>query len=160
MNIFFDLEWRRDGKIFLLGWARNTRHYGFLYGKKLTKTNIVETFAGSSFVFVWGPDCGKIENAFDFPFRQYFRCVNLLSVVRDHVKAKDYKLTTIERKFNIPRMVDLKDQREDIYSLWIEQPQTVLEYTLQDVLSLYVIEQTLRDKYGLTAYDFRQYELT
>ena len=157
MNTYFDIEWRQDGKIFLFGWVHNTRDYGVLYGKQLTTQNIFDVFAGSSFVFFWGPDCGRIENYFGEQFSDYFRCVNLLSVVRDNVQSRDYRLDTIERKFGIEREVNLKEQRGDIYELWLEDPETVIKYNIQDALSLFYIEKVLRDRYGLTAYDFRQY---
>ncbi len=157
MNTYFDLEWRQDGKIFLFGYAHNSRDKGALYGHALTHENIFDVFTGSSFVFFWGPDCGRIENYFGERFSDFFRCVNLLSVVRDTVRARNYRLDTIERKFGIDREVNLKDQRQDIYQLWLQDPETVVKYNIQDALSLYYIEQILRQRYGLTAYDFRQY---
>ncbi len=159
MNSYFDIEWRQDGKVFLLGWVHNSRDYGVLYGKQLTVQNIFNVFAGSSFVFFWGPDCGRIENYFNERFSDYFRCVNLLSIVRDNVRAKNYRLDTIEAKFRIEREVNLKDKRKDIFQLWKTNPQEVIKYNLQDALSLFYIEKILRNRYSLTSWDFRKYAI-
>jgi len=115
MNTFIDLEWSRNGHIFLLGYARNTRDYGFLYGNKLNKKDIFDVMAGSDFIFVWGPDIGRIENYYDMEVKNKFRCVNLLTVAKDYIRAKNYRLDTMERKFRIPREVNLKEQRGDMY---------------------------------------------
>ena len=159
MNVFIDVEWSRRGDIFLLGYGYNTRQYGFLYDESLTPENIFGIMAGMDFVFVWGPDIGKIESYFGMDIRGEFRCVNLLSVVRDYVNARDYRLDTIERKFGIHREVNLKDSRFDLYTIWKTNPERVKLYNLQDVVSLYNIYMILRERYGLTYYDFRRYEM-
>jgi len=160
MNTFIDLEWSHRGHIFLLGYARNTRDYGFLYGSRLNQNEIFDILAGSSFVYVWGPDIGRIEKYYNMDVRNRFRCVNLLTVAKDYIKSPNYRLDTIEKKLRIPREVNLKEQRGDIYQLWKKDPELVKAYNKNDVISLYYIERILRYKYGLTAYDFRKYEMT
>jgi len=159
MNTFIDLEWSHNGHIFLMGWAHNTRENGFLYGKKLNKNEIFDVMAGSDFVFVWGPDIGRLENYYNMEIKSLFRCVNLLTVAKDYIRSRNYRLDTMERKFGIKRDVNLKEQRGDIYNFWKKDPNSVMKYNMQDVLSLYDIYMIMREKYGLTYYDFRKYEM-
>ena len=160
MNTFLDIEWSFDGRVFLYGYARSKTNFGFLYGERLTAEGIFNTLAGSSFVFVWGPDIGKLEREFDMEIKSIFRCVNLLSVVREFVRLPNYRLETVEYFFDIKREVNLKAQRGDIYNLWRRDPKKVLKYNMQDVLSLVEIYEILRRYYGLTAYDFRKFEMS
>ena len=87
-----------------------------------------------------------IENYYNMEVKNRFRCVNLLTVAKDYIRAKNYRLDTMERKFRIPREVNLKEQRGDIYQHWNKDPENVKLYNKQDVV-------VTRNLYKLTSQD-------
>ena len=96
MDIYIDAEWFHNQKIFLLGYGYNLRKTGRLYGRNLTKNNIIKILkpvrdSGGN-IFFYGPDIVMMEKNFNLNIRENYRCCNLLKVFQRYVPSKSYKL--------------------------------------------------------------------
>lgn len=109
--VYIDGEWHVDSnpqKFYLLGYAYDKTHYGWLYNQNdykyngiakakppvkgtngLSKKALEQLFDGVSAIYFYGPDAGMIERMFKIPLKKKYRCINLLSLVKMCVPEKD-----------------------------------------------------------------------
>lgn len=141
MDLYLDGEWFIGGKIFLLGWSRNTKLFGQMYDDTLTEERFQELLDDTDgIIYFYGPDIGVIEKHFDIDIRSNYHCVNLLKVFKDNLPGmKNYKLATIEKHYHLQRnRLEYKSNIFSIFKDWFK-PQVrslVLQYNREDVINL------------------------
>ena len=141
MDLYLDAEWFIGGKIFLLGWSRNTKVFGQMYDDTLTEERFQELLDDTDgIIYFYGPDIGVIEKHFDIDIRSNYHCVNLLKVFKDNLPGmKNYKLATIEKHYHLNR--NRNEYKSNIFSIFKDwfKPQVrslVLQYNREDVINL------------------------
>ena len=141
MDLYLDAEWFIGGKIFLLGWSRNTKVFGQMYDDTLTEERFQELLDDTDgIIYFYGPDIGVIEKHFDIDIRSNYHCVNLLKVFKDNLpRMKNYKLATIEKHYHLNR--NRNEYKSNIFSIFKDwfKPQVrslVLQYNREDVINL------------------------
>jgi adenine/guanine phosphoribosyltransferase-like PRPP-binding protein len=141
MDLYLDAEWFIGGKIFLLGWSRNTKIFGQLYDATLTGERFQDLLDDTDgIIYFYGPDIGVIEKHFNIDIRSNYHCVNLLKVFKDNLPGlKNYKLATIEKLYRIKR--NRNEYKANIFSIFKDwyKPQVrslVLQYNEEDVINL------------------------
>ncbi len=150
-SIWIDAEWYISQKIFLIGFAYDSKKCYQLYGKKLTRTNFKKLLKKvNGFVFSYGPDTGMCEKFFNWKFRKQYCCINLIKVFRDCIKKGSFKLADLEVKFGIKRKV--AKYKTSIFHIWRDwrNPKlkmAVLQYNLEDVINLVRITHKIFTKY-------------
>lgn len=118
MDLYLDGEWFIGGKIFLLGWSRNTKVFGQLYDDSLTEERFQDLLDDTDgIIYFYGPDIGVIEKHFDIDIRSNYHCVNLLKVFKDNLTGmKNYKLATIEKHYHLQR--NRLEYKANIFSIF------------------------------------------
>lgn len=152
-EIYIDLEWYMNGKIFLLSYAYDLRKAGQLYGKMLTKENIEKLLTNVEFIYVYGPDVGRMENFYSLDLRKNFYCVNLLALVRKlrpHLPC--YKLSTMELLYGIKRTANYKTNIFQLYSDFHDKTKRdeALRYNMEDCLNIVRLKRILCKKFSVT----------
>lgn len=143
INLYIDAEWFPDQRIFLIGYALEDTYIGSVslyqsYHRNIFRRDVLEIFNRcTGFVFVYGPDIGMLEKRFRYPFRNKYRCINFLKVIRKlEPELSSYKLASVEKYFGIIRSeVKYKNNIFSIYKDWRdpEQKRHVLKYNYEDV---------------------------
>ena len=141
VDIFIDLEWNRNNKIFLFGYAYNLSAYYYLADADVNANNIAKILQPvTGFVYFYGPDVGVIKTQIGLDLRNYFMCVNLLTVFR-YLEPfySSYKLSELEKLYALPRSVyRYKSNIFTIYNDW-QKPNlrsTIIQYNKDDVFNL------------------------
>lgn len=61
MDLYLDGEWFIGGKIFLLGWSRNTKLFGQMYDDTLTEERFQELLDDTDgIIYFYGPNLSNI----------------------------------------------------------------------------------------------------
>lgn len=162
-QIFIDLEWNTFGiqKTFLASWYKNQKQNGFLYGRALTSANIQKLFNDVDYIFVYGPDIGRIENEFGLSLKDNYKCINLMTAFkRLKPKLKNHQLVTIEKHYRISRKtLDVKLQRNNLHELWKKDPELVKKYCAEDSYNLKLVFDKLKAEKKMTRKEFLIYRL-
>lgn len=157
INLYIDAEWFIDQQIFLLGIALEDTVTGAvrvvqLYSRRLLRKNILKLFrAVTGFVFVYGPDIGMLEKFFNYPFRQKFRCINFLKIIKLlEPDLPSYALAKVEKHFGMYRKQQkYKANIFQIYRDWRNPvlKNLVLAYNYEDVGYLVAVKRILFKKH-------------
>lgn len=156
-NLFLDAEWFPDQRIFLIGYAFENTYTGTvetyqLYHRNILRKDLLAIFTRcTGFVFVYGPDIGMLEKRFHFPFRERYRCLNFLKIIRRlEPGLPSYKLAHVEKHFGLERKVN--KYKKDIFSIYDDwrNPQLkrhVLTYNNEDVKYLVMLKMLVFAKH-------------
>jgi hypothetical protein len=158
-EIFIDLEWVKTDAIFLLSYAYSLSEYGQLYGRELNRVNIKKLVDPVEWIFVYGPDIGKMETVYGLQLKANFYTVNLLGVARKFLPLRSFRLNQVEGLFGIERQVDYKENIGQLYRDF-KNPKThkeVLKYNMEDALNLVRVKRELMKREGLTNKDLLPY---
>lgn len=163
-QVFIDLEWSvhpLPQKTFLLSWYKNKKENGSLYGRALTGANIQKILKGVDYIFVYGPDIGRMENEFDLKLKENFKCINVLTAFkRLKPRLKNHKLENVERHYKIHRKTaEIKSQRNNLFFIWKKQPERVKEYCAEDSFNLMLVYYKLLKEKKMTRKDFLKFRL-
>lgn len=152
-NIWIDAEWYINQKIFLIGYAYNTKECHQLYGKQLSRLHFKKILKPvKGFVYCYGPDIGMCEKYFSWAFRKKYQCINLIKAFRDHIKTGSFKLADLEKKFKI-RRYEAK-YKTSIFHIWRDwrnptMKMVVLQYNRDDVINLVKLTNLVFKKYKI-----------
>ena len=161
-DIYIDLEWYQNGKIFLLSYAYNLSKYGQLYGTKLNREEIKKLLVDVENIFVYGPDIARMENYYDLNLKQNYYCFNLLTVARKYVYyAENYKLSTMEDIYGISRTENYKTNIWDLYSDFNnpKKHKAALKYNMEDSLNLVRVKRAIFKEFGITRKELMEFEM-
>lgn len=166
VDFFIDCEWVWGDDLTILG----IYCYGYerfqLFDRTLTKRGFLQFMRNCSnagnvndaWIFVHGPDVGKIESYFDLDLRGRFNCVNTITAFRKFTRLRTVALSHLERHFSLPRKHCLS-----VYEInkkwnsgdWNERRE-VLEYNWEDCKNLWrLVRILLRDR-GVRRSDLQQ----
>ena len=117
-DIYIDGEWHMNTnpkKFYLLGYAFDSRHYGWLYNQNdyeydgktmakpkvrgingLNRTWLLRLFDGVKTIYFYGPDAGMLESMYHIRIKERYRCVNLMMVVKKVIPKEDLWQATKE----------------------------------------------------------------
>jgi hypothetical protein len=158
-ELYIDLEWVKTDAIFLMSYAYSLSEYGQLYGRELNKQNIKRIADRAEWIFVYGPDIGKLETVYGLHLKANFNAVNLLGVARKVLPLRSFRLNEVERFFGIARTVDYKGNIFRLYTDF-KNPKThkdVLKYNMEDTLNLVRVKREMMKRAGLTNKDLIPY---
>lgn len=154
MDIYIDLEWFLNQKIFLVGYSYNLRNKGQLYGDTLTKSNVLNLFKGVDHIYFYGPDIAMLEKFYKVDIRSKYKCINLLKCFRTYgPKMKSYKLCEMEKKFGIIR--ETMQYKSNIFTMlkdWYnpKKRRLCLKYNMEDVINMMKVKKLVFSKYKIT----------
>ena len=154
-ELYIDLEWVKTDAIFLLSYAYSLKDFGQLYGRALNRDNIKKLTDPVDWIFVYGPDIGKLETVYGLNLKANFYTVNLLGIARKYLPLQSFRLNLVEGFFGIDRQVSYKDNIGQLY--WdFKNPKKrkeVLKYNMEDALNLVRVKRDLMKREGLTNKD-------
>ncbi len=160
VNLYLDCEWFPDQRIFLIGYALEDTYTGSVslhqsYHRNIHRSDVLDIFTRcTGYVIVYGPDIGMLEKRFRFPFREKYRCLNFLKIIRRlEPDLSSYKLSSVEKYFGIRRSEKkYKDNIFSIYKDWRDpvQKQHVLKYNHEDVRYLVMLKMIVFMKHEPT----------
>ncbi len=144
-NLYIDLEWNRDQKIFLICYKHSYSKIKQLYGKQITKKNVLKMLKPvTGYIFFYGPDIGMLEKTYKINIRTNYRCLNLYPLARRAFpNLKNYKLATIEKYLKIKR--SQPEYKTNIFRMindWNnpKKRDRALEYNKEDVANLVIVK--------------------
>ncbi len=117
-DIYIDGEWHMNTnpqKFYLLGYAYDLTHYGWLYNQNdyeyngqtmarpkvrgingLNRTWLTRLLDGVRTIYFYGPDAGMLESMYHLKLKERFRCVNLMLVAKRIIPKEDMWQATKE----------------------------------------------------------------
>lgn len=156
-NIFIDCEWFLNQRIYLLGYAYNLNEWGQLCDNAVNLENLSIILDGVENIFVFGPDIGMMEKFFNVDLRNYFRCFNLLSIIKKiEPYLYSYKLCDLEQEAGIFReTIAYKTNIFTLHRDWFNPKKRpyALYYNREDVLNLIRVKNYFFQKNGITRRD-------
>lgn len=162
-NIFIDCEWFLNQHIYLLGYAYNQTMAFQLYGNLMSTTTFSMMLKGVENIYVYGPDIGMMEKYFDCDLRTYYRCFNLLSIIKKiEPNLPSYKLCDLERMAGIHR--ETMEYKMNIFQLhkdWFDpiKRERAMNYNKEDVINLIKVKNYFFQRNGITRKDIDQWRM-
>lgn len=144
----------------MLSYAYNLKKYGQLYGKLLNRKQIQKILKNVEYIYVYGPDVGRMEKAYNLNLRDNYNCVNLLTVVKNYIPGLySHKLDVLERYYEIERKVSYKMNIFKLYSAWNNpaKRQDALTYNMEDTLNLVKVKNALFKEHKITNKQLQKY---
>jgi len=162
-NIFIDCEWFLNQRIYLLGYAYNLNDWGQLCDNAVNLQNFDHILRGVENIYVFGPDIGMMEKFFNVDLRNYFRCFNLLTIIkRIEPYLSSYRLCDLEQYAGIER--ETQEYKSNIFQLhrdWYDYKKRpyALKYNREDVLNLIRVKNYFFQRNGITLRDIEKWRM-
>ena len=163
-NLYIDLEWFHNQKVFLVGWAYDLKNYGQLYEETLTTNHLEKIFRkADGYLFFYGPDVAMLEKHFNIAIRQYCKCCNLIRVFKEALPGRySYKLAELEKDYGIKRST--VEYKTNIFKIWhdwnnLELRKKILTYNMEDVLNMLRLKKMIFNRQQISNKDIDQFLL-
>ena len=160
-NLYLDLEWFTNQKLFLIGYAYSIKDFGQLYENTLTVDHLEQVFKpADGYVFFYGPDIAMLEKFFNINIREHCPCVNLIRVFKKALPGRrSYKLSELEKTYGIKRST--REYKTDIFKLWhdwndLSLRKMILKYNMEDVLNLIRLKKYIFNDCSVTKNDLNE----
>jgi hypothetical protein len=157
-NLYLDLEWFTNQKLFLIGYAYSIKDFGQLYENTLTVDHLEQVFKpADGYVFFYGPDVAMLEKFFNINIREHCRCVNLIRVFRKALPGRNsYKLSELEKSYGIKR--NTLQYKTNIFKMWhdwndLKLRKLILKYNQEDVINLIRLKKYIFNDCSVTTSD-------
>jgi len=157
-NLYLDLEWFTNQKLFLIGYAYSIKDFGQLYENTLTVDHLEQVFKpADGYVFFYGPDIAMLEKFFNINIRDHCPCVNLIRVFKKALPGRrSYKLSELEKTYGINRSTE--EYKTNIFKLWhdwndLRLRKLILKYNMEDVLNLIRLKKYIFNDCAVTKND-------
>ncbi len=162
-SIYFDGEWFLNQQIYLIGYAYNAARTYQIYGYQLNRANFAKILEGVDVIYCYGPDVGMLEKYFQCDLKNYYICINLLTIIKKlEPNLPDYKLSTLEKLAGIQR--ETMEYKSNIFQLhkdWYipERRSRALKYNREDVNNLVRVKNFFFARHGVTLRDIERFRL-
>jgi hypothetical protein len=160
-NLYLDLEWFTNQKLFLIGYAYSIKDFGQLYENTLTVDHLEQVFMpADGYVFFYGPDIAMLEKFFNINIRDHCPCVNLIRVFKKALPGRrSYKLSELEKTYGINRST--VEYKTNIFKLWhdwndLHLRKLILKYNMEDVLNLIRLKKYIFNDCSVTKNDLNE----
>lgn len=159
-SVFLDTEYKdRGGDIFLIGLRTSHGEEYSLHGANLRWNVLSKILKNKKYIFVYGPDIGKLEKQFGVDIKSRWHCINVYSIVRSCLSdLKSKKLIDIERFMGIYRhTASYKKYTRNLDTHWQDPRKRagIIKYNMEDVLYLELVYNVLIKYFDFDPDNFR-----
>lgn len=150
-HVFIDCEWTLDQEIFLIAYAFRMGRSGSIYGKDLNRKYVAHLLRQVHYIYVYGPDIAYLEKNFPIDFRNQFKCINMLRLVRMLIPGlPSYSLQSMEQHFGLHRST--RKYKTSVFTIWQHwadrvKRRHVIRYNLEDARNLRSLYEILIEQY-------------
>lgn len=161
-NVFLDTEYGdKGGKIFLIGILSSHGETYSLYDSTLRWNILEKILRNKKYIFVYGPDIGKLEKHFGVDIKSRWKCINVLAIVRKFLPELESKsLINVEKLLSLERQTTaFKKYTRFLDTHWKDprKRKGIIQYNLEDIVFLKVCYDILYSYFIFNPDDFRMH---